>query len=294
MRPSGSRPSSPLVAKNAELCLDPFHIVAWATKALDEVRREVWNAARKGGQKTVAKDLKNARFALWKNPGDLTDRQACTLAGIAKTNAPLYRAYLLKEQLRQVFQLKGAEGIALLDAWLKWAWRCRLPAFVKLARSIRDHRAGIDAALSHGLSNARVESVNTKLRLLTRIAFGFRSPDALVALAMLDLGGLLPTARPEVETSHPEAAVGSDSPRCVPSKPAAGPGNDGPGPKALTCTTVASPVLFPVSLLVPIGVNAPVASLELIDRGVRTHCGQDHVRETRTSTYFVVAQTVVE
>src|SRR5664280_12571 len=140
--------------QNAELCLDPFHIVAWATKALDEVRREVWNAARKGGQKTVAKELKNARFALWKNPGDLTERQACTLAGIAKTNAPLYRAYLLKEQLRQVFQLKGAEGIALLDAWLKWAWRCRLPAFVKLARSIRDHRAGIDAALSHGLSNA--------------------------------------------------------------------------------------------------------------------------------------------
>src|SRR5450759_2912941 len=136
--------------KNAELCLDPFHIVAWATKALDEVRREVWNAARKGGQSTVAKELKNARFALWKNPGDLTERQACTLAGIAKTNAPLYRAYLLKEQLRQVFQLKGAEGIALLDAWLKWAWRCRLPAFVKLARSIRDHRAGIDAALSHG------------------------------------------------------------------------------------------------------------------------------------------------
>src|SRR5664280_2616115 len=87
---------------------------------------------------------------LWKNPGDLTERQACTLAGIAKTNAPLYRAYLLKEQLRQVFQLKGAEGIALLDAWLKWAWRCRLPAFVKLARSIREHRAGINAALTHG------------------------------------------------------------------------------------------------------------------------------------------------
>ena len=177
---------------NAELCLDPFHIVQWATRALDEVRREVWNAARKGGQKAVAKDLKNARYALWKNPGDLTERQAAKLAVIAKTNAPLYRAYLLKEQLRQVFQLKDAEGIALLDAWLKWAWRCQLPAFVKLAGAIRNHRAGIDAALTHGLSNARVESVNTKLRLLTRIAFGFRSPEALVALAMLDLGGLCP------------------------------------------------------------------------------------------------------
>jgi transposase len=177
---------------NAQLCLDPFHIVAWATKALDEVRREVWNAARKGGQKTLARDLKGARFALWKNPEDLTVRQAATLAGIAQTNAPLYRGYLLKEQLRQVFQLKGAAGIALLDAWLKWATRSRLPSFVKLARSIREHRSGIDAALTHQLSNARVESVNTKLRLLTRIAFGFRSPEALIALAMLDLGGMCP------------------------------------------------------------------------------------------------------
>ena len=177
---------------NAELCLDPFHTVQWATKALDEVRREVWNAARRDGQKAVAKELKGARYALWKNPADLTERQGAKLAQIAETNQRLYRAYLLKEQLRQVFALKGAAGIALLDRWLKWARRCRIPSFVKLAKSITEHRRGIEAALSHGLSNARVESVNTKLRLLTRIAFGFRSPEALVALAMLDLGGLCP------------------------------------------------------------------------------------------------------
>jgi transposase len=164
----------------------------WATKALDEVRREVWNAARRNGQKAVAKELKNARYALWKNPEELTARQGAKLASIAATNQRLYRAYLLKEQLRQVFALKGDDGIALLDSWLKWARRCRIPSFVKLARSITEHRAGIDAALTHGLSNARVESVNTKLRLLTRIAFGFRSAEALVALAMLDLGGLCP------------------------------------------------------------------------------------------------------
>jgi len=178
--------------ENAELCLDPFHIVAWATKALDEVRREVWNAARRDGQNAVAKELKNARYALWKNPADLTARQGAKLASIAQTNQRLYRAYLLKEQLRQVFVLKGADGIALLERWLQWARRCRIPSFVKLAKSITQHRVGIEAALTHGLSNARVESVNTKLRLLTRIAFGFRSTEALVALAMLDLGGLCP------------------------------------------------------------------------------------------------------
>jgi transposase len=174
------------------LCLDPFHIVRWATDALDEVRRQTWNAARRDGQPALARELKGARFALWKNPEHLTVRQRGKLARVAEVNQHLYKAYLLKEELRLVFKLKGARAVALLDAWLVWARRCRIPAFVKLARSITDHRAGIQATLLHGLSNGLVESVNTKLRLLTRIAFGFRSPQALIGLAMLALGGLCP------------------------------------------------------------------------------------------------------
>jgi transposase len=176
----------------AALCLDPFHIVRWATDALDEVRRETWNTARRGGQTALAVELKGARYALWKNPEHLTVRQRGKLARVAEVNHRLYRAYLLKEELRLVFKLKGPRAIALLDAWMIWARRCRIPAFVKLARSVTDHRAGIQATLLHGLSNGLVESVNTKIRLLTRIAFGFKSPDALIALALLSLGGLCP------------------------------------------------------------------------------------------------------
>jgi transposase len=174
------------------LCLDPFHIVRWATDALDEVRRQTWNAARRDGQPALARELKGARFALWKNPEHLTVRQRGKLARVAEVNQHLYKAYLLKEELRLVFKLKGARAVALLDAWLVWARRCRIPAFVKLARSVTDHRTGIQATLLHGLSNGLVESVNTKLRLLTRIAFGFHSPQALIGLAMLALGGLCP------------------------------------------------------------------------------------------------------
>jgi transposase len=176
----------------AVLCLDPFHVVRWATDALDEVRRQTWNAARRSGQPALARELKGARFALWKNPEHLTMRQRGKLARVADVNQHLYKAYLLKEELRLVFKLKGVRAVALLDAWLSWARRCRIPAFVKLARSITDHRAGIQASLLSGLSNGLAESVNTKLRLLTRIAFGFRSPEALIALAMLALGGLCP------------------------------------------------------------------------------------------------------
>ena len=47
-------------------------------------------------------------------------------------------------------------------------------------------------AIEHGLSNARVEAINTQIRMITRRAYGFHSPGALIALAMLSLAGLCP------------------------------------------------------------------------------------------------------
>ncbi len=104
----------------------------------------------------------------------------------------MYRAYLLKEQLRQIYRLAPDAAIKLLEDWLKWARRCRLEPFRKLARTISAQRAGIVAAIEHGLSNARVEAINTQIRMITRRAFGFHSASALIALAMLSLAGLCP------------------------------------------------------------------------------------------------------
>jgi len=177
---------------NATLCLDPFHICRWASQALDVVRRWIWNLLRRTGLSDRAAQLKGCRYALWKNPEDLTGRQAAKLAWIARHNHQLYRAYLLKEQLRLVFQHRGKQAVAMLDAWLAWARRCQIPAFVELYHRINKHRAGIVASVTHGLSNGLTESVNTKLRLLTRMAYGFRSTDNLIALCLLDRGGHCP------------------------------------------------------------------------------------------------------
>jgi transposase len=173
-------------------CAEPFHVVRWATDALDEVRRQTWNLARRSGQVREAQQLKRARYALWKAPENLTDRQLGHLAQIQRTNRHLFRAYLLKEQVREVFAHRGAQALVLLEAWLAWARRCRIPAFIELARRITKHRGQIEATLVHGLSNALVESVNTRIRLLTRLAFGFRDPNALIGLAMLKLGDYCP------------------------------------------------------------------------------------------------------
>jgi transposase len=177
---------------NAERCVDPFHVVQLATDALDEIRRQVWNDARGAGQTQHARDLKGARFALWKNPENLTARQQTKLREIEQTNRPLYQAYLLKEHLRQIYRVPLDHALNLLTAWLDWARESKLEPFLKLADTITEQRAGIEAAIRHRLSNARVEAINTQIRLITRRAFGFHSPDALIALAMLSLADLCP------------------------------------------------------------------------------------------------------
>ncbi|MDQ2728589.1 MAG: ISL3 family transposase [Actinomycetota bacterium] len=178
---------------NARLVMDAFHTVSWATDALDEVRREVWNDARRDlGDRVLADRLKGCRYALWKNPENLTGRQRGKLHWVAYTNRRLYRAYLLKEELRLAIRTKGDEGVALLSHWLNWASHCQIGPFVQLARKIRRHRGAIESALRSGTSNALVESTNTKIRVLTRVAFGFASPQALIAMAMLAVGGTCP------------------------------------------------------------------------------------------------------
>jgi len=178
--------------QQATLCLDPYHVVALASQALDEVRGEVWQQARKAGDKSGARWLKGARWALWKRPERLSERQQAKLAAIEHVNRRLYRGYLLKEELRLVFQSNPDEAVALLEAWLVWARRCRIASFVKLAKTITQNKRGIVATLTHRLSNARIEAINTTLRLICRRAYGFHSAEALIALAMLTLGGLRP------------------------------------------------------------------------------------------------------
>ena len=197
---------------NAILCADPFHIVKWATDALDTVRRQTWAEVRKQARTNDARrprgrprsdaparpdtanatGIKRCRYALLRNPDTLSCKQVIQLDWVVRTHPDLARAYYLKEGLRMIFKLPLDEATEALDKWISWARRSRIDAFVRLQRSIVTHRDAILASIEHGLSNGRIESMNTKIRLITRIAFGFASPDALIALAMLSLGGHRP------------------------------------------------------------------------------------------------------
>ncbi len=181
----------------ATICADTFHVVAWATEALDIVRRETWNhvRVRRGRSRKATgegKLLKDARWALWKNPEHLTGRERVRLDYIAATHPRLHRAWALKEGLRVAVTGVGPGAVDALDRWMRWAQRSRLEPFVRLARRIREHRTAIVATIEHRLTNALVESFNTKIRLITRRAFGFHHVESLIALARLTLSGQRP------------------------------------------------------------------------------------------------------
>ena len=177
-------------APQAVICIDSFHVAKLAGDALDEVRHEYWNELRALGDQDAAKRFKDARWALLKKPENLTDRQAATLSALKAAGGKVARAYTLKEALRGIFApgLTVDDVAELLTRFCSRASRSRMAPFVRLAKTIRRHRAGILAAARLGLTNARAEALNNKVRLITRRAYGFHSANAVLALVLLTCG----------------------------------------------------------------------------------------------------------
>jgi transposase len=174
---------------HAQVCFDPFHVVKLGGEAVDKVRRDEYN---QHGRSTTGegKWIKGVRYSLLKDPANQTPKQLLKLAEVVTTNKPMYRAFLLYGELRYIYRLPKHEARERLDAWLAWASRSRLKPFVKLARTIRKHKAGVLAAIELGLSNGRLEALNSKVRLLSHRAYGFHSADALIAMIYLCCAGI--------------------------------------------------------------------------------------------------------
>lgn len=193
--------------KNAERVMDPFHVVAWMNDVLDELRKEAWRDARKQerereagqpkrkrgrpkkGEEVQPKKssaIKGGRYALLKNPEHLTDTQSIQLSQIAREDKRVYRGYLLKERLRDVFKTTDVESAReLLTSWLASACHSWVPKIRELSKKIRRHKDAILRAIENGISNARVEAINNKIKLTVRMAYGFRNIDNLISFVML-------------------------------------------------------------------------------------------------------------
>ena len=204
---------------NAKLCLDAFHVIEWALDAVDEVRRSEWNALRDAAaaiesklaalppgtpeeergklademarKKEAALKIKGVRFALGKNPENLSFYQRQKLEYVVENSPALTCAHKLKELVRLVFHAGSRDEAE--DAFEEFSLVARiskLKPFEKLGESLRDHWESIMNTIEQGLSNARIEANNNKIKLMIRKAFGFRVMEHLFSIIMLGCSNL--------------------------------------------------------------------------------------------------------
>lgn len=173
---------------DATIIFDRFHVQRLAHDALDEVRRA---EVREVEEPEERRSLKNIRWALQKNPWNLSIDESARISALPTANRRLYRAYLLKESLVAILDGRQVNVAAKrLEEWISWALRARLGPFRRVAKTIRRHLAGILAYVRSGLSNGPTEALNGKARTITRRAYGFHSAGALIALLKLCCSGI--------------------------------------------------------------------------------------------------------
>jgi transposase len=175
-------------APQAQVVHDRFHVARLGGDAVDEVRRQQMSRL----PPLQRARLKGSRWALLKRPHHLNPAEQRKLSSIARFNEPIYRAHLLKESFLEIFTCdQRTEAEQRVEEWLSWATHSRLKPFVRLARTVRLHLAGILAFIESGLTNARLEGMNNKIRLLSHRAFGFHTAQPLMAMVYLCCSGIM-------------------------------------------------------------------------------------------------------
>lgn len=176
---------------NATIVYDRFHVQQLASNAVDEVRRGEWQRLRGTDE---ARSVKHLRWALLRNPWNVTPTEHERLADLPKKNRLIYRAYLLKESLADIYRRLYTTPWAkrLLNEWIAWAMRSRLAPFQRVARTLRRCFDGVVAYFETGYTTSRAEGLNNKARLATRQAYGFHSVDAVRAMIELRCTGIAP------------------------------------------------------------------------------------------------------
>jgi transposase len=171
--------------------LDKFHIVAHLNKAVDETRRRDAAELRQQGDDVT---LKHTRWCLLKRPGKLTTKQHGRLRSLLRLNLKTARAYLLKEDFNHFWTYVSPTWAGkFLDRWCAMVIRSGIAPMMAKAKMLQSHR---DLILNYfrakkAFSSSVVEGLNTKVKLVTRKAFGYRQAETL-RIALFHALGRLP------------------------------------------------------------------------------------------------------
>jgi transposase len=156
---------------SATIVHDPFHIVAAVNEALDRTRRDLYRTAAKDDMRVV----KGLRFLLLRGREDLGEGGQYRLDQLRALNEPLFDAYLLKEDLRQLWSFPNiTEAWRFLSRWIAQARATGLPHLRRLAKTLEDHAHEVLSWYRFPISTGPLEGLNNKIKVLKRQAYGFR------------------------------------------------------------------------------------------------------------------------
>ena len=156
------------------LVFDKFHVVKLMNDALTETRRGLYRELKDAMRKEV---LKGSRWILLKNPANLSaeHNEEARLKEALELNAPLATAYYMKEDLRQFWEQqdrKTAEKV--IDDWVERARKSGISPLIKMGNTIATYKFGILNWYDHQVSSGRLEGTNNKIKVLKRMAYGYR------------------------------------------------------------------------------------------------------------------------
>ena len=156
-----------------EACIvfDPFHVIAAFSKVIDQIRAEQYREAD-----DYRKNLmQQCRFLLLKNPENLKKEQRPKLKAILEENALLAQVYLLKEYLKRLWQYKYPKAAEnFLNYWCELAEQTESELLIKFTKMLKRHAYGILNHCRFPINNARLEGINNKIKVIKRIAYGYR------------------------------------------------------------------------------------------------------------------------
>jgi transposase len=182
-------------APQARICVDPFHVIKLAGEALHALRREEWRRLRHQ-DRLRSRAFHGVRFVLRRRAESLGPGERALIDELAELNHPVYLGWLLVEQLRATFQAPDAhEARALLGRWLESARASGLAPFRRVVKTLTKYAEGIVNAIALGVSNARLEAMNSTVRLMSHRSRGFRRVESLLAMIQL-VCGKTPVALP--------------------------------------------------------------------------------------------------
>lgn len=164
-------------APHAILTFDRFHVMKLMNERLDDLRREL---AREAQDQAAKESIKGLRWLLLHRHDNLEKDAAKRLERSLKINQPLQCAYLLKEELGELWQQSdGRKAWAFLREWSAKAKASGVRQLAAMAKTLLRHAKGILSFYQTGLTSGKMEGTNRKIRGLLASAYGFRDSDFL-------------------------------------------------------------------------------------------------------------------